>query len=97
MTDGQPDSVAAVLFTDYFVFILRQLVQDALDLYRDYTYQVPPGSTDTLANIANQFGISDPELVELNRDVAGLLVAGRRSRSPAGIRSPPGPVTRSAT
>ena len=77
VADGQPDSVAAVLFTDYFVFILRQLVQDALDLYRDYTYQVPPGSTDTLASIATQFGISDPELVELNRDVAGLLVTGQ--------------------
>ena len=38
------ESVAAVLFTDYFVFILRQLVQAALDLYREYPYQVPPGS-----------------------------------------------------
>ena len=58
---GTPESVAAVLFTDYFVFILRQLVQAALDLYREYSYQVPPGSTDTLAGIAVRFGLADAD------------------------------------
>ena len=75
--DGPPESVAAVLFTDYFAFILRQLLQDALDLYGEYAYQVPDGSTDTLADIANRFGITDPDLIELNLDVDGLLVAGQ--------------------
>ncbi len=77
MTGGQPDSVAAVLFTDYFTFILRQVVQDALDLYREYAYQLPDGSTDTLADIADRFGITDPDLVDLNLDADGLLVAGQ--------------------
>ena len=53
--NGQRESVAALLFTDYFVFILRQLVQDALDLYREYPYQA--GTSDTLADIAVQLGI----------------------------------------
>ena len=77
VTGGQPDSVAAVLFTDYFTFILRQVVQDALDLYREYAYQLPDGSTDTLADIADRFGITDPDLVDLNLDADGLLVAGQ--------------------
>ena len=60
--NGQRESVAALLFTDYFVFILRQLVQDALDLYREYPYQA--SASDTLADIAVQFGIGEPGQTE---------------------------------
>ncbi len=64
VSDDQAGSVAAVLFTDYFVFILRQLVQAALDLYQEYPYQVPAGSTDTLADIAVRFGIAEADTAE---------------------------------
>ena len=57
------------------MFLLRQLVQDALDLYRAYPHAT--GAGETLDDVANRFGISDPELVTLNLDVPGLLAAGR--------------------
>ena len=73
--EGQPESVAAVLFTDYFTFILRQLVQDALDLYREYSYQAAPG--DTLPGIAARFGISDPD--QPDAAVAAIAEANKGS------------------
>ena len=77
MSDGQPESVAALLFTDCFVFILRQLVQDALDLYRAYPYQVRPAARTSSPTSPTGSGSADPDLVELNRDVPGLLAAGQ--------------------
>ena len=73
-----------MLFTDYFVFILRQLVQAALDEYREYPYQVPPGSTDTLADIAVRFGLADADhadaavsvIAEANKNSAAFFVPG---------------------
>ena len=85
-TDGQPDSVAAALFTDYFVFILRQLVQAALDVYQQYSYEVPAGSTDTLADIAVRFGIAGADtaeaavgqLAEANKGSDAFFASGTR-------------------
>ena len=84
--DGQPGSVAAALFTDYFVFILRQLVQAALDVYQPYTYQVPVGSTDSLADIAVRFGIAEADtaeaavsqLAEANKGSDAFFASGTR-------------------
>ncbi len=84
VAEGQPESVAAVLFADYFAFILRQLVQDALDLYREYPYQAAPA--DTLPGIAARFGISDPAqadaavaaIAEANKGSATFFAAGTR-------------------
>ena len=64
-----------MLFTDYFTFILRQLVQDALDLYREYSYQAAPG--DTLPGIAARFGISDPD--QPDAAVAAIAEANKGS------------------
>jgi LysM repeat protein len=86
VTDSQPDSVAAALFTDYFVFILRQLVQAALDVYQPYNYRVPTGSTDTLADIAVRFGIAEADtaeaavsqLAEANKGSDAFFASGTR-------------------
>ena len=82
--EGQPESVAAVLFADYFAFILRQLVQDALDLYREYPYQAAPA--DTLPGIAARFGIGDPAqpdaavtaIAEANKGSSAFFAPGAR-------------------
>jgi len=75
--EGQPESVAAVLFADYFAFILRQLVQDALDLYQTYPYQAAPA--DTLPGIAARFGIIDP--AQPDAAVAAIAEANKGSSS----------------
>ncbi|MDJ0824020.1 MAG: LysM peptidoglycan-binding domain-containing protein [Rhodobacter sp.] len=66
-----PDSIAADMFTDFFVVVLRQVVQDAIDLYREYTYT--PASGQTLAEIAAQFGLSDLSVGRMNEFVPGLI------------------------
>ena len=75
-----PSSVAGVLFADWFTFLERQVVQEALDVFRSVEHR--PGSTQTLADIANAFGLTDPDLVELNRDLPGWSSPAGPSPSP---------------
>ena len=71
------ESVAAVLFTDYFAFLLRQLLQDALDRYRAYPH---PAVGETLDDVADRFGISTPGPVP---DDAAVVRIGRANQASA--------------
>ena len=57
-----PDSLAALIFGDYFLMIVRQIVQAALDAFEDFNYQATAG--ETLQDIAARFGIGGEDAVE---------------------------------
>ena len=57
-----PDSLAALIFGDYFLIIVRQIVQAALDAFEDFNYQAAAG--ETLHGIAARFGIEGEDAVE---------------------------------
>ncbi len=76
------ESVAAVLFTDYFAFLLRQLLQDALDLYRAHSH---PAAGETLDDVTNRFGISAPGPVP---DDAAVVRIGRANQASATFFAP---------
>ena len=76
------ESVAAVLFTDYFAFLLRQLLQDALDLYRAYPHSA---AGETLDDVASRFGISAPGPVP---DDAAVVRIGRANQASATFFAP---------
>ena len=59
--DG-PDSLAALIFGDYFLIIVRQIVQAALDTFEGFEYRAAAG--DTLKSIATCFGIDDEDVVD---------------------------------
>ena len=60
-----PTSVAALLYADWFTFLLRQVVQDALDVFRSVRHRPAPGAGESLPAIAARFGLADPNLTPL--------------------------------
>jgi LysM repeat protein len=57
-----PDSLAALIFGDYFLIILRQIVQAALDAFEGFEYQA--AAQETLLEIAARFGIEGDDALE---------------------------------
>ena len=57
-----PNSLAALIFGDYFLIIVRQVVQAALDTFEGFEYRAAAG--ETLQSIATRFGIEGEDAVD---------------------------------
>ena len=60
-TDDIKQSMATVIFQDYFVMMARMAVQGAIDLLEEYPYSVPAGTSPSLDQIAESFSVSETE------------------------------------
>jgi LysM repeat protein len=68
------ESMATLIFRDYFLLIGKSLLQTASDVMEVYNYTLP-SDTITLAEIADNFATTPAALLDTNKAQDGLLAA----------------------
>jgi hypothetical protein len=71
------ESMATLLFRDYFQLLAKSLLQAALDNMEIYTYVLPADKDQTLAEIAASFKVQEAAIVDANKGVTNLLAVGK--------------------
>jgi hypothetical protein len=70
------ESIAALIFRDYFSLIGKSLLQTASDVMEVYNYKLP-NATLSLNDIAETFDTTPAALVETNKAQEGILIEGK--------------------
>lgn len=73
----QLESMATLLFTDYFQLLVKSLLQSAQENLEVYNYILPSNAENTLEAIAKEFNVTAQSLVLANKAVQGILLPGK--------------------
>lgn len=71
------ESMATLVFTDYFQLLVKSLLQSAQDNLEVYNYILPSHSENTLSAVASAFNVSAASVVLANKAVPGILIPGK--------------------
>lgn len=71
------ESMATLMFTDYFQLLVKSLLQSAQENLEVYNYILPKNADNTLSAMANAFKVSAESIVLANKAVEGILATGK--------------------
>jgi|GEM_PF-1653556 len=71
------ESMATLMFTDYFQLLIKSLLQSAQENLEVYNYILPSDAENTLYAIANEFNVSALSIVLANKAIPGILIPGK--------------------